>query len=50
MNIETEVHCPECGTKCTMYLKKRSRTLRVECDKCGIQDHIPEYAERVVLE
>jgi len=50
MNIETEVHCPECGEECTMYIKQRSRTLRVECENCGIDDYVPQYDERVVME
>lgn len=50
MNINTLVSCPDCGQQCTMYVKKQSRTLRIECPSCGITDYVPEYDERVVID
>jgi len=48
--IDATILCPDCGQECTAYIKKRSRTLRVECDKCGITDHVPdEYGKRMEI-
>jgi len=48
--IDATILCPDCGEECTAYIKRRSRTLRVECDSCGITDHVPkDYNQKVML-
>jgi len=50
MNINTIVLCPDCHNPCTMLVKSQERTVRFECDKCGITEHTPEYNDAVVIE